>query len=105
MKVVYYRFKAYVLANSSTGYTIKMKIHASSNKKYRNQSKWNENFKRIVSELLKDIEEGHIVYTDSHYISIKLQKYSEIMGFLFCGLISIYRKDLAKIEFESLNKF
>ena len=60
MKPVHYGFRGYVLADSITGYTWKMKIHANYDKKYLKNVKGNENSKRIVRELVEELQEGGI---------------------------------------------
>jgi len=105
MKPVHYGFRSYVLADSKSGYTWKMKIHANYDKKFRKKAKGNENSKRIVLEMIEELNKGHIIFADSYYTSIDLAKELEEKGFGICASIGQNRIDLPEYSSESLSRY
>lgn len=105
MKPVHYGFRAYVLADSQTGYTWKMKVHANYDKRFRKEAKGNENSQRIVLELIEGLKEGHIIFADSYYTSIELARKLEGKGIAICGSISKKRKELPEIDYDKIEKY
>jgi len=102
MKPVQYGFRSYVLADSKSGYTWKMKIHANYDRKFRKKAKGNDNSKRIVLELIEELNKGHIIFSDSYYTSIELARELDLKGFGLCASIGKNRKDLPIYDHDSL---
>jgi len=102
MKPVHYGFRSYVLADSKSGYTWKMKIHGNYDKRFRKKAKGTDNSKRIVLELIEELNKGHIIFADSYYTSIELAKELDEKGFGLCACIGKNRKDLPEFDYESI---
>lgn len=55
-------------------------MHGNYDKKFRKNAKEEENSKRIVLELIEELEKGHIVFAYSYYTSVELAKELENRG-------------------------
>ncbi len=56
-------------------------------------------------DLIEDLNEGHIVFTDSYYNSIHFARKLEDKGFGICGSICKNRKEMTKIDYDKLKKY
>lgn len=101
-KPVKYGFKAYVLAEASTGYILNWHVHTGDP---MTSSEESSTF-RIVRKLCKPYEDrGFYVFMDRYYSGLRIFRYLSLRGFGACGTIMSNRLKLSGAVKEDLENF
>ena len=102
-KPVKYGFKAYVLAEASSGYVLNWHIHTGDPRTCASEEK--STFKIIRRLCLPYSYLGHHIYMDRYYSGLRIFRYLTLKGFGACGTVMRNRLSLTDEIIDELDSF